>query len=891
MFDGGRFARKDPIGADGRVRATDQRIRRPVLLALGPTITPDAAPAHPFFREARLLAAVGHPAVPRVHDAGVDGGRAFVAYDLPEGDRLPDALRSRQRPALPALLRAFLEVTAAVARAHEAGVLHGSLGPRRVVLGGHGRVLVDGWAWGRALAGAPAEVDEAAALPPPPEEEDPPRRAPEADRDRADGRTDVFGLGLILEALLRGGGRAPGPLLAVARKALSPTAAKRYHSVRALQEDVRRYLDGRSVSAEAESLVGAVARLGRKHPGAAAVAGVLGLLLVGVAGVTGLRIRGKRADVAAAVGQIDEQKAEVQKEQARALAQTDAAKKLRELTERVPKIEAAREAARLAYRDQERITGGLAGPLRARAIATDRAIASRLELAIEGAGEGLLELAAAKRSAEAEVKALGQVLVQARCAARLALATFWLREANRTRPDLALAEYQRLAAEPGASVALQAEGYLGAYLSARRLAGEELSSAAALEKLSRLDHPLAGLARVVPLVRASVEARSTDELERRDAEVVQALNATRERPLSLELRAYVPSETPGGGDHIRRLQTAALVEPSDPGAFVDAIRLHNESSGLTPLWRYSSGDNLTVALRRSSRLGLEGSPCALDPTPALGAATYLQQVQRKAASRQVIEPVVQELVPLAATRPEVRAALTRARLLLARARLADGQDPGMDLDELQVPQGREVERHALRFWSALRAGAVDRALAAARDVFPLLVAGPGGRPSAPVLAAFDDLADALVDPAVSPQTVIDVTSPVLAQGGPGEFHLGRALALLRLDRDPGPDLDQAGGVRPTLDFVRYVAYARALHRRQRGNPEAHVMAMRMWGQVNQWSNASEDSAVAAKAAIVDRLRDLGHHDAADAFERLDPVDELFVLPVWLPPEAAVWRRP
>ncbi|MBX3465550.1 MAG: hypothetical protein KF878_01460 [Planctomycetes bacterium] len=150
-------ARYDVIdGPAGELRVLDRRLQRHVLLVVAGEEPDDG---RRLGRHARILAQLDHPAIPRVHDALRWEGRPAFTTDFVEGQTFGAAKDVEE----PALLRAFLDVAAAVAHAHERGIVHGALGPARVVLGTYGRAWVTGWELARALAGAPPQAVRAAA--------------------------------------------------------------------------------------------------------------------------------------------------------------------------------------------------------------------------------------------------------------------------------------------------------------------------------------------------------------------------------------------------------------------------------------------------------------------------------------------------------------------------------------------------------------------------------------------------------------------------------------------------------------------------------------------------------------------------------------------------------
>ena len=78
-----------------------------------------------------------------------------------------------------------------------------------------------------------------------------------------DERADVYSLGALLRSMLAA--PAPNRVEAIARKATAADRILRYPSVRALADDVSRYLDGAAVSAFPEGPLRRAARLASRH--------------------------------------------------------------------------------------------------------------------------------------------------------------------------------------------------------------------------------------------------------------------------------------------------------------------------------------------------------------------------------------------------------------------------------------------------------------------------------------------------------------------------------------------------------------------------------------------------------------------------------------------------
>src|SRR5436190_938280 len=77
-----------------------------------------------FVREARAAAALRSPHVVQILDYGVDEGLAYIAMEQLEGESLGERLRRETRlsPALTATV--VTHVARAIAKAHEAGLVH-----------------------------------------------------------------------------------------------------------------------------------------------------------------------------------------------------------------------------------------------------------------------------------------------------------------------------------------------------------------------------------------------------------------------------------------------------------------------------------------------------------------------------------------------------------------------------------------------------------------------------------------------------------------------------------------------------------------------------------------------------------------------------------------------
>jgi len=201
------------------------------------------------------------------------------------------------------LLNALVSVCHAIAYAHSRGVVHRDLKPANVVLGGFGEVLVLDWGIAKVAGATDAEAStlgfsaeaqatatQTGALLGTPE-----YMAPEQAEGRSeliDARTDIYGLGGILFAIVTGQAprrgkdtievlsqlldnptprvrsvdpHAPAALDAICAMAMAKDPADRYASASELAAEVERYLSDEPVSAYREPWPARLGRWTRRH--------------------------------------------------------------------------------------------------------------------------------------------------------------------------------------------------------------------------------------------------------------------------------------------------------------------------------------------------------------------------------------------------------------------------------------------------------------------------------------------------------------------------------------------------------------------------------------------------------------------------------------------------
>lgn len=101
-----------------------------------------------LLKEARTLAAINHPNVVSVYDAGEYdleeegmGRGVFTVMELLQGDTV-DAWVASQTPPLSALLDAFVQAARGLQAVHEAGLVHRDIKPQNILVSTTGRVVI-----------------------------------------------------------------------------------------------------------------------------------------------------------------------------------------------------------------------------------------------------------------------------------------------------------------------------------------------------------------------------------------------------------------------------------------------------------------------------------------------------------------------------------------------------------------------------------------------------------------------------------------------------------------------------------------------------------------------------------------------------------------------------
>jgi hypothetical protein len=257
-------------------RAHDLKLQRPVAIKLLPTeLTADAERRKRFLLEARTAARLSHPAIAQVYDVDEHNGTIFIAMELVEGRTIRELIQCQQLDLLGAIDVA-LQVSAGLARAHEAGIIHRDIKPANVIQApdGHVKILDFGLAKLLDAAGATSSftggIQNLSTLTQTQigiVKGTPAYMSPEQIKGEAiDARSDLFSLGVMLFEMTAGevpfpratptqmmhaiafdktpmlqSGRLnpPAALQRIVSRCLKKSPADRYPDARALTEDLR----------------------------------------------------------------------------------------------------------------------------------------------------------------------------------------------------------------------------------------------------------------------------------------------------------------------------------------------------------------------------------------------------------------------------------------------------------------------------------------------------------------------------------------------------------------------------------------------------------------------------------------------------------------------------
>jgi serine/threonine-protein kinase len=266
-----------------------------------------------FRREAQAVAALRHPNIVQVHDAGEVAGRPYFTMECVEGGTLARSLAGQAQPPRRAAEMAAT-LASAVQFAHKSGFIHRDLKPANILVTADGILKITDFGLVRSIAAGPEVTRSGDFL------GTPCYMAPEQAMGHASAvgpPADIYALGVMFYEMLsarppfeaetpsqtiqqvigeepsppsRWNAKVPRDLDTICLKCLQKKPSRRYASAQDLADDLHRFLDGKPVLARPVGLLERTAKWARRRPATALLAVVfLAVLAAGVATVVWMR--------------------------------------------------------------------------------------------------------------------------------------------------------------------------------------------------------------------------------------------------------------------------------------------------------------------------------------------------------------------------------------------------------------------------------------------------------------------------------------------------------------------------------------------------------------------------------------------------------------------------
>src|SRR5215472_4492363 len=268
----GRFQILEILGIGGMgavYKAYDRDIDRIIALkCIRPELSNNPEIVQRFTQELLLARQISHKNVIRIFDVRDSGGLKFITMEYLEGRDLGSLMEERGKLPAPEAVAIMRQACSGLAEAHAEGVVHRDLKPNNIMVEKNGRVVVMDFGIARAqenrLTQTGAILGTFQYMSP-----------EQAKGEKADARSDIFTVGIILYELLTGkspypsdtsiasllkrtqeaavppstlDSGVPGAINAIVCKCLERELTRRYQSVEELLGDLEAWEQGRTAS-------------------------------------------------------------------------------------------------------------------------------------------------------------------------------------------------------------------------------------------------------------------------------------------------------------------------------------------------------------------------------------------------------------------------------------------------------------------------------------------------------------------------------------------------------------------------------------------------------------------------------------------------------------------
>jgi serine/threonine protein kinase/tetratricopeptide (TPR) repeat protein len=270
---GGRFEIQEMLGIGGMgavYKAYDRDIDRVIALkCIRPELATDPDISQRFTQELLLARQIAHKNVIRIFDVRESGGLKFITMEYVQGQDLSSLVELKGKLTIAESVSIIMQVCSGLACAHAEGVVHRDLKPSNIMVEPQGRVVV--MDFGLARADSIGQMTQTGAIMGTFQYMSP----EQAKGSKADARSDIFTVGIILYELLTGktpyssdsaiasllkrtqepatppsqlDPAIPRPLSAIVAKCLERDVAKRYQTADDLLNDLKAFQGGRKVT-------------------------------------------------------------------------------------------------------------------------------------------------------------------------------------------------------------------------------------------------------------------------------------------------------------------------------------------------------------------------------------------------------------------------------------------------------------------------------------------------------------------------------------------------------------------------------------------------------------------------------------------------------------------